>query len=76
MSDEGMRALGVLLVTAGLAGLIWLAAATWIAVDEQWQRAVSAQHGAEVAAWQISQVLENVRQITEEAARPVRGELP
>ena len=77
MSRIETEALTAALVMASLLGLIWLAAAAWIAVDEQRMRAESTQNSVAVAAWQISQVLENVRQITEEAAaRPARGELP
>ena len=52
-----------------------LAAAAQLAV--QADRADTATNLAEVAAWQVSAVLEDVRKITREAAeRRTRGELP
>ena len=73
MSDE-MR---TVLLIGGLAaaGLLVLAAAAQLAV--QADRADTATNLAEVAAWQVSAVLEDVRRITREAAeRRTRGELP
>ena len=73
MSDE-MR---TVLLIGGLAaaGLLVLAAAAQLAV--QADRADTATNLAEVAAWQVSAVLEDVRRITAESAkRQARGELP
>ena len=59
---------------AAAAGLLLLAAAGQLAV--QADRADTATNLAEVAAWQVSQVLEDVRRITREAAEArLRGEL-
>ena len=72
MSDE----LRTMLLIGGLAaaGLLVLAAAAQLAV--QADRADTATNLAEVAAWQVSAVLEDVRRITREAAeRRTRGEL-
>ena len=72
MNDE-WRAIALI---AGLAaaGLLILAAAGQLAV--QADRADAATNLAEVAAWQVSQVLEDVRRITAEAAiLHARGEL-
>ena len=72
MSDE-MR---TVLLIGGLAAaaMLVLAAAAQLAV--QADRADTATNLAEVAAWQISAVLEDVRRITREAAeRRTRGEL-
>jgi hypothetical protein len=73
MSDEWRT----LLLMAGLAaaGLLVLSAAAQLAI--QADRADTATNVAEVAAWQVSQVLEDVRRITAESAgRVARGELP
>ena len=73
MSDE-MR---TVLLIGGLAAaaMLVLAAAAQLAV--QADRADTATNLAEVDAWQVSAVLEDVRRITAEAnARRVRGELP
>ena len=73
MSDE-MR---TVLLIGGLAaaGVLVLAAAAQLAI--QADRADTATNLAEVAAWQVSAVLEDVRKITREAAeRRTRGELP
>lgn len=64
MSDQ-VR-MGLLLVGLGLAGLLIVAAAGELAL--QAERADSATSLAEVAAWQVSQVLEDVRRITMQAA--------
>ena len=73
MTDE-MRTL-LLIGGLGAAALLVLAAAAQLAV--QADRADTATNLAEVAAWQVSAVLEDVRKITREAAeRRVRGELP
>ena len=49
------------------AGLLVLSAAAQLAV--QADRADTATNVAEVAAWQVSQVLEDVRRITAESAK-------
>ena len=73
MSDE-MRTV-LLIGGLGAAALLVLAAAAQLAV--QADRADTATNLAEVAAWQVSAVLEDVRKITREAAeRRTRGELP
>ena len=73
MSDE-MRTV-LLIGRLAAAGVLVLAAAAQLAV--QADRADTATNLAEVAAWQVSAVLEDVRRITAEAnARRVRGELP
>jgi hypothetical protein len=67
----------VLALITGLAaaGMLILAAAAQLAI--QADRADSATNLAEVAAWQVSQVLDDVRRITAEAAmRRAKGELP
>ena len=64
MSDQ-VR-MGLLLLGLGLAGLLIIAAAGELAL--QAERADSATNLAEVAAWQVSQVLDDVRRITREAA--------
>lgn len=72
MSDE----LRTMLLIGGLAaaGLLVLAAAAQLAITAD--RADTATNLAEVAAWQVSAVLEDVRRITREAAeRRTRGEL-
>jgi hypothetical protein len=74
MIDEQWRL--ILLVSAlAAAGLLILAAAAELA-----RAADRAEHAgglAEAHAWQVSQVLDNVRRITAEAAeRHARGELP
>ena len=72
MGDE-WRAVALI---AGLAaaGLLILAAAAQLAINAD--RADTATNLAEVAAWQVSQVLEDVRRITTEAANArLRGEL-
>lgn len=72
MSDQ-VR-MGLLLLGLGLAGVLIIAAAGELAI--QAERADTATNLAEVAAWQVSQVLEDVRRITKEAAdRQARGEL-
>ena len=72
MSDE-MRTV-LLIGGLGAAALLVLAAAVQLAV--QADRADTATNLAEVAAWQVSEVLEDVRRITAEAcARRIRGEL-
>lgn len=58
--------MGLLLIGLGLAGLLLVAAAGELAI--QAERADTATNLAEVAAWQVSQVLEDVRRITREAA--------
>ena len=73
MSDE-MRTV-LLIGGLGAAALLVLAAAAQLAV--QADRADTATNLAEVAAWQVSAVLEDVRRITAESAkRQARGELP
>jgi uncharacterized protein YcfJ len=65
----------LLLCGLGAAGLLIIAAAAELSI--QAERADQATNLAEVAAWQVSQVLEDVRRITREAAaRQARGELP
>lgn len=75
MSDQ-VR-LGLLMLGLGVAGLLIVAAAGELAI--QAERADTATNLAEVAAWQVSQVLEDVRRITKQAAAEhearVRGEL-
>ena len=72
MSDQ-VR-MGLLLLGLGLAGVLIIAAAGELAI--QAERADTATNLAEVAAWQVSQVLEDVRRITREAAEErARGEL-
>ena len=64
------------LLIAGLAGvgLLVLSAAAQLAIAAE--RADTATNVAEVAAWQVSQVLEDVRRITAESAkRQARGEI-
>ena len=64
------------LLIAGLAGvgLLVLSAAAQLAIAAE--RADTATNVAEVAAWQVSQVLEDVRRITAESAkRQARGEV-
>ncbi len=65
----------LLLVAAAVgAGLLLLAVSDLLRVEAQ--RAETATNLAECAAWQVSQVLEDVRRITAEAAaQRVRGEL-
>jgi hypothetical protein len=64
----------VILTGLGVAGLLLLMAAGELLI--QAERADTATNLAEVAAWQVSQVLEDVRQITREAAEQrARGEL-
>ena len=72
MSDE-WRA--VLLISGlAAAGILILSAAAQLAI--QADRADTATNVAEVAAWQVSQVLEDVRRITAESAqRQARGEV-
>lgn len=72
MSDtKTVMLLGVLAVAAGV--LVW-AAADMLRIEAD--RADTATNLAEVAAWQVSQVLEDVRRITAEAAaQRARGEL-
>lgn len=72
MSDtKTVMLLGVLAVAAGV--LVW-AAADMLRIEAD--RADTATNLAEVAAWQVSQVLEDVRRITAEAAAArARGEL-
>ena len=64
MSDQ-VRSL-LIVAGLGLAGLLLVAAAGELAI--QAERADTATNLAEVAAWQVSQVLEDVRRITKEAA--------
>ena len=64
MSDQ-VR-MGLLLLGLGLAGLLLVAAAGELAL--QAQHADENAHLAQAAAWQVSQVLEDVRRITREAA--------
>jgi hypothetical protein len=72
MSDQWRVMLALGLVAAA-AALLW-AAADQLAV--QARRADTATNLAEVAAWQVSQVLEDVRRITAESAgRQARGEV-
>lgn len=64
----------LLLGALAACGLLALAAAIQLEVVSE--RADTATNLAEVAAWQVSQVLEDVRRITAEAAeRHARGEL-
>jgi len=73
MSPEARNVL--ILAGLGVAGLLLIAAAGELMI--QAERADTATNLAEVAAWQVSQVLEDVRRITAEAAaRHARGELP
>jgi LPS O-antigen subunit length determinant protein (WzzB/FepE family) len=73
MSDEWRLVL--LILGLGAAALLVIAASAELAV--QADRADTATNLAEVAAWQVSQVLDEVRRITREsAARQSRGELP
>jgi len=73
MDDK--RALLLVVALAATAGVLVLAAAAQLEI--QAERADTATNVAEVAAWQVSQVLEEVRRITAEAAiRQARGELP
>jgi hypothetical protein len=73
MSDEWRLVL--LMLGCGAAALLVIAAAAELSV--QAERADSATNLAEVAAWQVSQVLDEVRRITRESAeRRSRGELP
>ena len=66
--------MGLLVLGLGLAGLLIVAAAGELAI--QAERADQATNLAEVAAWQVSQVLEDVRRITREAAeKRARGQL-
>lgn len=75
MSDQVRT--GLLLLGLALAGLLIVAAAGELAL--QAERADEAVQGASVAAWRISEVLEDVRRITKEAAAEheaaARGEL-
>jgi len=72
MSPEARNVL--VLAGLGLAGLLLVAAAGELMI--QAERADTATNLAEVAAWQVSQVLEDVRRITREAAeKHARGEL-
>ena len=72
MTDE-LRTM-LLIGGLGAAALLVLAAAAQLAI--QADRADTATNLAEVAAWQVSAVLEDVRRITREAAeRRTRGEL-
>lgn len=72
MDDQWRMALVLAVVAAG--GLAVAAAAGTVA--EQAARSSAALDLAEVSAWQVSQVLEEVRRITAEAAaRQARGEL-
>lgn len=71
MENRTIVLLGLLAVAGGM--LVW-AAADILAVTAA--RAETATNTAEVAAWQVSQVLEDVRRITREAAEQrARGEL-
>lgn len=72
MTDQRvMWMLGGLAVVSAL--LVW-AAADMLRIEAE--RADTATNLAEVAAWQVSQVLEDVRRITAEAAaQRARGEL-
>lgn len=67
----------LLLGALAACGLVALAAV--IQLEQVSDRADSATNLAEVAAWQVSQVLEDVRRITREAAAEqaarVRGEI-
>ena len=72
MTDE----LRTVLLIGGLAAaaLLVLAAAAQLAITAD--RADTATNLAEVAAWQVSEVLEDVRRITAEAStRRIKGEL-
>lgn len=72
MSDEWR--LGLLVLGLASVSLLILVAAGELAI--QAERADTATNLAEVAAWQVSQVLEDVRRITAEAAVDrLRGEL-
>ncbi len=64
MSDQVRT--GLLVLGLAVAGLLIVAAAGELAI--QAERADTATNLAEVAAWQVSQVLEDVRRITREAA--------
>ncbi len=71
--DDQMRGV-LILVALAVAGLAVLAAAGTVA--EQSARAGAALDLAEVSAWQVSQVLDDVRRITADAAaRQARGEV-
>lgn len=72
MTDEWR--LGLLVLGLGAVALLIIAAAGELAI--QAERADTATNLAEVAAWQVSQVLEDVRRITAEAAaQRLKGEL-
>lgn len=68
MDEADTRALGTLLGVAALLGLAWLVSAVWIALDEQRERAELAAAHADVAAWEISRLLQEARDITRLAA--------
>lgn len=66
--------LGLVVLGLCAVGLIALAVAGELAI--QAERADAATNLAEVAAWQVSQVLEDVRRITKQAAEDrARGQL-
>jgi hypothetical protein len=65
-----IAALGALAFGAGL--LVW-AASEELAI--QAKRADTATNLAEVAAWQVSAVMDDVRRITAQAAEQRRGEI-
>lgn len=68
------RVVWLLAGLAAAAGLLVWAAADMLRIEAE--RADTATNLAEVAAWQVSQVLEDVRRITAEAAaQRARGEL-
>ncbi len=72
--SEQMRLVLLLAAAAVGAGLLLVAASDLLRVEAE--RADHATNLAEVAAWQVSQVLEDVRRITAEAAAlRARGEL-
>lgn len=72
MSDDMSKGL-LILALAGAGLLVTLAAGE---LGRQADRADTATNLAEVAAWQVSQVLEDVRRITADAAeRRARGEV-
>ena len=71
-TDKWVPVLALALIAAAAAGL-W-AASEQLAI--QAQRADTATNLAEAAAWQVSQVMDEVRRITAEAAATrARGEL-
>jgi len=74
LTTEAKVIFGVLAAcTLAAAGLVWFASEE-LAITAR--RADTATNLAEVAAWQVSQVMDDVRRITAQAAADrVRGEL-